>query len=252
MSDTADRPVKYHLQNPEDAGKLLAQDFHNVSDRDAKQAMRRQSALSEMFVKALTERVEATGDRYMKVSWKEYLVIRQDPDFEPLSKYLRNLMFYGDGRPRPKPVRPLVVNEVGMFLTGTFAGRIVFLKDAGPDDVGEGKYYSGFDIGKDKDETVITTVKDGKVIKQSTIPAGTEMDAAATKELVSKLDVDGAIVFAPPGSDMERMATEAGGEPVDDQYARGLSSDGIPIAVCPQPMPEVVEEDDPFPSGGDH
>lgn len=80
--------------------------------------------------------INPSGDRVMKVSWAEYLRMRDDKEFTPFSKYASNLLLYADGTPRPKPVRPLLQNEVG-----TYRDKIVVLKDAGPDDIGEGKYF---------------------------------------------------------------------------------------------------------------
>lgn len=93
-------------------------------------------------VLAKTSRVEQpAGDQVMKVSFAEWQVMKEDPEFQRFETYVNSLLFYVDefGRPtkpRKKPVRPLVVNEVGMYR-----GKAVFVKDAGPGDLGEGKYH---------------------------------------------------------------------------------------------------------------
>jgi len=145
MSDQ--RPIKFRAVASETDPDML----------DVKQTLRRAKIASEHFADiertvSGQKRVEDPGgDQFMKVSWKEFLDIRQDERFIPMSKYIMNLMFYADGqKPRPKPLRPLIRNEVGMWTNARGEQKIVFLKDAGPDDVGEGKYYhvSGVDFSK--------------------------------------------------------------------------------------------------------
>ncbi len=104
------------------------------------------SAPQEELAKMLTApRVnDPTSDRVMKVYWKEYERIRQDPEFVPFPKYASNLLYYTDkhGNPdmnrlRPTPVRQLLVNEVGMYRD-----KFVVLRDADPETSrGEGKTH---------------------------------------------------------------------------------------------------------------
>jgi hypothetical protein len=96
----------------------------------------------------LNNRVVGSGPNVRKVSWEEYEDMHRDyrqavaeglegsVKFRPQSTYVRGLTHYSDGRPRVRPLRPLLVNEVGMI-----DDVIVVLKDAGPGDVGEGKYF---------------------------------------------------------------------------------------------------------------
>lgn len=80
--------------------------------------------------------VEPNGDHVKKVSFEEWQRMKGDREFVPLERYVNDLFFKTDGSQRQRPLRQLVQNEVGMFR-----GKIIFLKDAGPGDVGEGKYY---------------------------------------------------------------------------------------------------------------
>lgn len=135
-------------ENPANFTGEIEQKFPAPTERDQKQKTRRVERLSEAVSSALVARVvDPSGDRVLKVSYKEFEKIRQDPEFQSFATYAQNLLYYDDGRPRPMPLRPLLQNEVGMYR-----GKIVFLKDAGPDDVGEGKYHSvGAAIGEEPD-----------------------------------------------------------------------------------------------------
>jgi hypothetical protein len=112
------------------------------AEREQKQTLRRAEGLRQL-AQNLTRVQAPAGDCILSVTWKEHLVLRQDPEFVPFSKYASNLLYYADGALRPRPVRPLIQNEVG-----TYRGKIVALKDMGPDDIG-GKFFSGFDIGQE-------------------------------------------------------------------------------------------------------
>jgi len=113
-------------------------------DEDPLEAAKRQSRYKQ--TKKLGEAIafslnsarvpDPTGSQFLKVSFKEYVAMREDPEFVPFAQYGQNLILYADGTPRPRPIRPIVQSEVG-----TYRGQIVYLKDAGPDDYGEGKYY---------------------------------------------------------------------------------------------------------------
>ena len=108
-----------------------------------KQRARRAIKMPEMLQSLLSNRVDASGDKVLKVSFSEFTKMRVDPEFDSFVRYGRNLRYYANGQPRPMAIRPILTNEVGVYR-----GKIVCLKDAGPDDVGEGKYFSGFDIGQ--------------------------------------------------------------------------------------------------------
>ena len=96
-----------------------------------------QRIVTSVIMKANANRLQdPSGDQFLKVSHKEWLKLREDKEYIPSSKYLNDLLFYTDGSPRATPVRQLVVREMGMYR-----GKIVYLKDAGPDDYGESHYY---------------------------------------------------------------------------------------------------------------
>lgn len=98
---------------------------------DAVKEAVRKVRLEEHFTKLLLNRVEASGDRVMRVSFEEFLRMSKDPEFCPLSSYVRDLVEYTNGKLRPQPVRPLLANEVGVYR-----GKIVVVKGSNPDDNG--------------------------------------------------------------------------------------------------------------------
>ena len=57
--------------------------------------------------------------------------LQHDSGYVPFSVYGVNLIFYSDGRPRPRPLRALLVNEVGMI-----GEKFLILKDKMPGDKG--------------------------------------------------------------------------------------------------------------------
>lgn len=99
-------------------------------------------APSQQMAEAMTtgRLAGATDDSIMKVTWDEFLRIKQDPAFRPASGYMPSFFFYTgpDGhidtsKPRRVPIRQLLRNEVGtIFFRG--ADRIVCLHDAAPGD----------------------------------------------------------------------------------------------------------------------
>lgn len=97
-----------------------------VGKANARRAAKRAPALEKMVMDVLVHRVkDASGPTILSIGWDEYEKgIRQDPAFEPLSKYLSNLICYADGTPRPRPLRALLENEVGIWR-----GRIVCLNN---------------------------------------------------------------------------------------------------------------------------
>ena len=136
---------------------------HDPAVEEAVSRMRRQDARADHFAQVLqSPRVQgASGPDVLRVHFKEfqkmyadYLAERNDyeerrkqaaisgnpipafnPQFQPFSLYGPNLACYDNGIPRPKPLRPILENEVGMYK-----GKIVVLTDSGPDDLGE-KYH---------------------------------------------------------------------------------------------------------------
>lgn len=128
-----------------------AEDSHKsfFEGRKAKQTIRRQDVLEKMVRESLVDRVhDPSGPNVHKVTFSDFRNMladfaayekegrANDCPFQPFSRYANNLLMYADGRPRPTPLRPLLQNEVGMWGT-----KIVVLRDAGPDDLGEGKYH---------------------------------------------------------------------------------------------------------------
>lgn len=106
-------------------------------ERNARQTMRRADALSSVLGGLMASRVEPSGDVLM-VTFDEFLNIHKDPKFLPLSKYMRDLVYYADGSPRPKPVRPLYNNEAGVYTDRTGRTRIVCFKGNDPGDTRTG------------------------------------------------------------------------------------------------------------------
>lgn len=116
--------------------------------RDTRQRMRRTEKISQVFEQAFMGAIDnrvkdAHGPGIVKVSFKEWQKMQGDPDVKTVAQYLMTLTHYCgvDGQPDPDkpratPIRPLLQNEVG-----TWGDKIVILKDAGPDDVGEGAYF---------------------------------------------------------------------------------------------------------------
>ena len=94
-----------------------------ANDADARQAIRRQERLTQTFQQALTTRVsDPGGDRFMKVTWTELERLRTDPAYRSLATYMNHLLCYVDisgtpmlDKPRAKPIRPLVKDEMGMY-----------------------------------------------------------------------------------------------------------------------------------------
>lgn len=88
----------------------------NASERDARQAIRRQARLAEVVQASIADRVrEPQGGNFMKVSWDEFMRIKDDPEFQTLAQYQHKLYNYPDGRPRATPIRPLIEHELGMY-----------------------------------------------------------------------------------------------------------------------------------------
>jgi hypothetical protein len=160
-AEEAEKRERVHLANSEEKSHLGSH-FQSDASRRGKtlviaesedpyeiannRAMgRRASKISDMVTDALVDRVQdASGPSVMRVTFKEFEAMIKDPEFQTFAKYGPNLIFYTlpNGqpdmeKPRPKPVRPLLANEVG-----TWRDKIVCLRDAGPDDVGEGKYHT--------------------------------------------------------------------------------------------------------------
>lgn len=149
------RDPKYHLREghlfgPDGKprhGKMLVvgENDDPYAIANARQQGRRAGVLSDMVQNALIDRVkDPTGPDVMKVTWKEFERMRHDPNFKSFAQYMNTLMYYTDrhgfvdfDKPRARPVRPLLQNEVGMYYH-----KIVVLADAGPDDIGEGKYFT--------------------------------------------------------------------------------------------------------------
>lgn len=101
----------------------------DTAARQVKQQVRRQAALSSTLSTALASRVTSPGgDLVYHATWDEFMHMRKDPQFRPLSAYAQNLFFYTDGRTRPKPIRALLENEVGMITTPKLGTRVVCLK----------------------------------------------------------------------------------------------------------------------------
>lgn len=141
------------------------------SEDEIKRSMKKQTRLAQMVQDSLVNFVEApTGVHLMKVGWEEHLRIRKDPDFEPFSKYSFNILNYTDGRPRERPLRPFVSNEIGMYR-----GKIVVL-DRMPDESSRGDtpyVQVGVDLGTN-DETGKVTYQDGKILAVEKDPFPTE------------------------------------------------------------------------------
>jgi hypothetical protein len=111
------------------------------SERDVKQRLRRQALwqreTARIFEPLVYNRVDAHGPEIEKVSYAQFkaliaeynqAVAEGTPDrcdFTPFSVYCTNILYYADGRPRPKPLRPFVKNEVGMRK-----GKYIVIEDA--------------------------------------------------------------------------------------------------------------------------
>lgn len=116
----------------------------NASAADVRQRLRRPVVLQKAVEEALTNRVtDFASSGVLKVSLDEFRRMYADPEFVKFSDYAQDILFLRgpDGNltntPRPRPLRAFYQNEVGMWR-----GKYVVLKDAGPDDVGEGKYHT--------------------------------------------------------------------------------------------------------------
>lgn len=126
---------------------LVVPDIHSMPTSgdvpDVKQELRRQQVLSDAFIRHLTERAEpgASSD-VLRITWEEYMKIRTDEEFESFAAYSTDLLFYPlrpgeiQRQPRPRALRPVLTNEVGIWK-----GRILVLQDRGPGDPGEGKQH---------------------------------------------------------------------------------------------------------------
>jgi hypothetical protein len=118
--------------------------------RDIERRIARHRSLSQNVASVFMANrvIDAHGPNVKKVSFSEYSEMfmaytqahregMEDPQgFRPASTYVSLLLNKPDGTPRERPLRRLLQNEVGMV-----GDVICVLKDAGPDDVGEGKYH---------------------------------------------------------------------------------------------------------------
>jgi hypothetical protein len=103
----------------------LVDDGDGAVVRDAKQALRHNEMFTEAVEKALVGRLtDHNVPNVTQISMSDWSEMRQDPNFEHLSKYAPKLLEYADGRLRETPVRPLLQNEVGMYK-----GRIVVVNE---------------------------------------------------------------------------------------------------------------------------
>jgi hypothetical protein len=122
---------------------------------DIRQEAKRPKMMSDAVMQALVTRVkDPQGYKVVKVSPRDWEKMHEDyrlahsagmahkVDFEPLSAYMQKLLFMADGMTlREKPIRPLLQNEVGMYVRGDKEGTVIVHYDALPGDHGDGKYY---------------------------------------------------------------------------------------------------------------
>lgn len=101
--------------------------LRTAPDREVKQTQRRAKLMGEAMAGALLNRVEPNTD-VIRVTHNEYMRMREDPEFVSFATYVNNLVYYSDGRVRPKPVRPLLKNEMG-----TYRGKIVVMSVDSPE-----------------------------------------------------------------------------------------------------------------------
>jgi len=110
------------------------------SARDQTQSVRRIEKLSTAVQDALVNRVQDPGgDRVMRVTFDEFMKMKDDQHFQSFAQYCTLILNYASGAPRPQPLRPFLENEVGMYngkivcLTnnpgdGTHTGAIIGMK----------------------------------------------------------------------------------------------------------------------------
>lgn len=121
----------------------------DTDPRNARQTMRRSQAVANVVSEAFINTVpDARGPNIMKIHIDDWSEMQKDPAIETFAQYGSKLMFYMEenglpdlSRPRPKPLRPILQNEAGIWHHKTKGDIILVFKDAGPGDVGEGKYH---------------------------------------------------------------------------------------------------------------
>ncbi len=133
------------FKNKKPIGKLDLNDDGQIVQRVNNMTKMVQDAFAPVMA---DQRVEVHGDRTIKVSIDQYKTMYQewkqandegrghDTGFLPFTSYAQDILCYADGSPRKTPLRPFLVNEVGMFHD-----KIVVLKDSMPGDKGEGNYH---------------------------------------------------------------------------------------------------------------
>jgi hypothetical protein len=139
----------WHTRLDDDAAALIGRSKQSCK-AVAKRRIARHRSLSQNVASVFMANrvIDAHGPNVKKVSFSEYSEMfmaytqahregMEDPQgFRPASTYVSLLLNKPDGTPRERPLRRLLQNEVGMV-----GDVICVLKDAGPDDVGEGKYH---------------------------------------------------------------------------------------------------------------
>lgn len=126
-------------------GNMLADE----SPQEIRQHQRRISAFRKMFDQVLAERIKpGVSPDILWVTFKEFTAMQSEYadsvktndgshisfPFQPLSAYQHKLVR------KNKLIRPIFQNEVGTWVDKNGYGRVVVLKDMGPDDYGE-KYF---------------------------------------------------------------------------------------------------------------
>jgi len=104
-------------------------------ERDIKQTVRRGAVLGDAIAKALTLRVDPGGGVKF-ISFKEWATMQKDPEWQSLQTYVKKLVEYDDGRLRPRPLRPVLSNEVGMYR-----GNVYCVRGDNPEDDGSIKVF---------------------------------------------------------------------------------------------------------------
>lgn len=124
-----------------------------LSDTDvtaARQNLRRGGMLKEMVNEALVNRIqEPTGYKVMSMSFKDWTKMHTEYQeaekigrqgelpFAPASVYMQNLLYRRNGTLRERPIRPLLKGEVGQFLSGPHADKIIVVMENSPEDDGK-------------------------------------------------------------------------------------------------------------------
>jgi hypothetical protein len=130
----------------EEEGVVLA----HTDVTTTRQNLRRGEMLKEMVNEALVNRIqEPTGYKVMSMSFKDWTKMHTEYQeaekigrqgelpFAPASVYMQNLLYRRNGTLRERPIRPLLKGEVGQFLSGPHADKIIVVTENSPEDDGK-------------------------------------------------------------------------------------------------------------------